>query len=500
MNKFKDRDFREASQDSYSEGIVFFSWSEIQDICEGHWLVEPCGQAGEGALGIEDDSRSIRAGELFIAISGKLVEGHDFVIPAVEKGASAVCIEEEKLSIEQRRYLERFEIPILNVKNTMRAFHRLAHAHRNRCYHCTVIALTGSCGKTTVKNMITDMLEKVSPGRVLSSSGNTNNQFGVPRNLLRLVPGQHKYAVIEAGTSEPGEIAILGDMIKPDIAVVTNVGKAHLEFFDGVESVAREKGDLFKKLNVGGVAVIPADCAYFDLLQNKAAEHSSVTFGLDNKKADVTASYLGWQGENFLVEIHWKSKDFKKRLTWLMGGEHQAKNAAAVAAVGDVLKISGSDIVNSLATFKPSGMRMEHIYQNGIHWVNDAYNANPDSMRAGITAFCEMYNDQNKEGKQYLVLGDMKELGKCSGEEHKKLLEWVKSNYPKVVLIPVGTEMKNAAESLNIEAFNTVDEATNKLRKTLKRRDRVFLKASRSLKLESIYDIYDLKKRSNKET
>ncbi|MFW5997145.1 MAG: UDP-N-acetylmuramoyl-tripeptide--D-alanyl-D-alanine ligase, partial [Lentisphaeria bacterium] len=473
------------------------SYPDLQQITGGHWLLTPPSPApsgkdntgGHGVTGIQDDSREVGNGDLFIAITGTLADGHRFLEDAVLKGAAAVCIEPNKITPEQRRFLERHRIPTLAVDSSLHAFHAIARQHRQNCDQCTVIAITGSNGKTSVKQMLAAVLETAAPGQVLTSSGNTNNQFGVPRNLLRNNPDKHRFAIIEAGTNHPGEIAILANMIEPDIAVITNIGKAHLEAFENIEAVAREKRDLMTTLPLNGRAILPNKGRAVELLSEKVPKAQITTFGSD-LSADVSARYLSKKGHSWCTELVWGKNREKQLLSWHYPGSHHALNAAAVGAVADFLDIPPTTVIEGLKKTEMPAMRLETIRHCGVIWVNDAYNANPDSMRAGITAFREMTEAEKSDhkGRPFLVLGDMNELGSCSVREHVDLLRWVNLKFPNTRLLTVGKTMQQAAESLSVENVPNVEAAAEQLRQQLKTGDEVFLKASRTVNLEKLLD------------
>ena len=222
-----------------------FIWTQLREITGGEWLIPPRADT-VGVDGIHDDSRALTPGALFIAIQGNLVDGHRFISKAVQNGAGAVCLQTARTSESQLRALHQKKVPTLAVPDSLNAYHDLARAWRRQCRQATVIGLTGSSGKTSLRAILESILRTVHGDRVLATEGNTNNEFGVPRNLLRLTP-EHRVAVIEVGTNDPGEIARLAAVVEPDIAAITTIGRAHLEFFGTLEAIAREKSDLDRK-------------------------------------------------------------------------------------------------------------------------------------------------------------------------------------------------------------------------------------------------------------
>ena len=430
--------------------IVFFTWDEIVRATGGRWLVEP---KGDGVLSIEDDSRKVAPGAFFVAIVGEKADGHAYVQKAAESGAAAVCVQRMPDEGVLSR-LSDLSCGCLLVEDGMMAFQALANAHRRRFSAIPVIAVTGSCGKTSSKEMCASVLEAHWPGRVIKTTGNTNNYFGVPRNLFR-INGDTAAAVIEAGSNHPGEIATLAAMIEPTGAVITCIGAAHLEFFHDLNGVAEEKGDIFQALPDGAPAVMPADCEGKDILMKHAAGRRVITFGLGDN-ADVQAIYGGLTEQGYALGIVRKDTGERVDFHWDIGGECQAGNAAAACALGISLGISLSECAKGLQHCALPGARMNEKDIDGVHWANDAYNANPSSMPASLQWFREA---SSKAASRYVLIGDMLELGETSEAMHSMVLEKALELFPNDTVVTIGPRFAPFAEKHGLTHFQNIDEA-----------------------------------------
>lgn len=458
---------------------MMFTWSELRSITGGKWNGARLPESLPGVSGITDDSRSVKQGDLFVAIPGGITDGHEHIQAAAQAGAAAICVE------VRRKGAKVDGVPRLLVPDTLEAFHELARAHRRRVNDLEVIGVTGSSGKTSVRCMISAVLDQHSSGHVLSTLGNTNNHFGVPRNLLSLEE-HHRYAVLEVGTNHPGEIAQLTRLILPRIGVITNIGRAHLEYFGDLLGVAMEKGGLFAGLQgKNAVAIMPDDCAHGDILRSIGARHRILMFG-ESDQADVRFEYRGRRGDGYCVWLHWPGlPDSGVDLEWSVGGRHQARNAAAACAVAHALGLDTEVVLAGLKNVQLPKMRMEIVRRNQVSWVNDAYNANPESMRGGVEWFLELTDDFPEAGT-YLVLGDMLELGDHEEDEHQTLLRWVLERFPASSVLPTGPRMLRAAERLGIQAFENADAVREHLLPRLHPDDWVLLKGSRGMRLETV--------------
>ncbi|HTO94365.1 MAG TPA: UDP-N-acetylmuramoyl-tripeptide--D-alanyl-D-alanine ligase [Bacteroidota bacterium] len=360
--------------------------------------------------GVATDSRSARAGDLFFALRGENSDGHKFVGAAFAAGAAAAVVE---------RGFGRSPAggkPLIIVDDARAALGALAGIYRMK-FRGPVIAVAGSNGKTTTKEMIAAVLaERYS---VLSTEGNFNNDIGVPLTLFRLRRG-HDVAVVEIGTNHPGEIAGLCETLMPTHGLITCIGREHLEFFGTVEGVAREEGALFGYLagRRGGVALVNADDA-----RVKSAAHGVkkiLTYGFRSRTAAVRARALMLDDEaRAKFEFRVPRVRTWQRVQLAIPGRHMASGALAAAAAGAALGVSPARIARALGSCKAQAGRMEAVTIAGVRVLNDAYNANPDSALAALDVLASL----GVPGKKIAVLGDMKELGRAAAEGHEEIGE-----------------------------------------------------------------------------
>ncbi len=349
--------------------------------------------------GCSIDSRMVRQGNLFIALRGNKFDAHDFVGAAVENGACAALVEQDP-GVGQ--------LPLIIVDDSRQAMARLAESWRND-FNIPLLAVTGSNGKTTVKEMINSVLGLRVP--VLSTRGNLNNDIGVPLTLFGL-GSEHRYAVIEMGANHPGEIAVLSKLARPGVAVITQCGPAHLEGFGSVDGVARAKAEIYSGLEPGGTAVINADDAYAGFWRDVAVDYRQVSFGILSQ-ADVSARDIEPEDvcTGFLLET--PSGSGRVRLPLL--GNHNVMNALAAAACCTAVQIPFDDIRLGLEKMPSVQGRLQMmITPAGIRIFDDTYNANLTSLTAGIKVLSAY------PGRRWLVFGDMGELGKFTVEMHRQ--------------------------------------------------------------------------------
>lgn len=346
--------------------------------------------------GVCSDSRAIVPGSLFIALRGPNHDGHEHVAAAAEAGAVAALVEHPVDCV----------IPQLIVKDSRIALGRLAAAWRQELA-TPLVAVTGSNGKTTVKEMCAAILGRA--GNTLATRGNLNNDIGLPLTLLRL-QREHRYGVIEMGANHPGEIAYLTDITRPQVAILNNAAAAHLEGFGSLEGVARAKGEIFAGLAENGVAIINADDEYAPLWRELSASRQVLTFGLE-QVADVTAR---WQGDVYGSRLEVTTPVAEFQLDIALPGRHNVMNALAAIAAATALNIDSRQIIDGLESLQAVGGRLQARRGiNGATVIDDSYNANPASMGAGIRVLAEC------DGQRYLALGDMGELGEEAAELHR---------------------------------------------------------------------------------
>lgn len=424
--------------------------------------------------GVSIDSRSIKPGDMFIALKGESFDGHDFIGAAAAKGA-ALVITEKKLDLD---------IPYILVEDSLKALQAAARYYRGK-FSIPFVAITGSSGKTTTKDMIASVLSQ--KYEVLKTEGNLNNAIGLPLMLLRL-RHSHKIAVLEMGMNSPGEIRLLSDIVRQDIAVISNVGTAHIEYLGSRENILKAKLEILAYFDRGNIAVINGDN---DMLAGLSSDrYDIVRYGLEPKN-DVYASMIterGEEGTDFTVAFD----GVPETLTVPLPGIHNVYNALSAIAVARLFGINAEEIRKGLMSFKPSKNRMDIMNTpEGIKIINDVYNANPESMRAAINAL----KSYKAEGRRILISGDMLELGDISEKEHFDIGRYAASNGIDIIAsignfsgaVRKGAEA-SGIDGKNLYAFPDKETAAPVLKKILRPGDLVLVKGSRSMKLEYIVD------------
>ncbi len=422
--------------------MPFLSFSELSRVLPGVWLVPPVDES-LGILCVSDDSRKLPKGALFVAIAGELTDGHKYLSKAVEGGVLGVVVQ-EKPSAEVLARMSEAGCACRQVADSLVAYQQLARWHRE-CYPgVKVVGVTGSCGKTSTKEMIASILEERFPGGVLKTVGSTNNHFGVPRNLFR-IDDATRVAIVEMGTNHPGEIASLAALAPAQIGVVCNIGRAHLEFFHDLRGVAKEKSAILSAVTPGGVAIYPGEAEGAEILRTAAKNAARVLRFGDSSQDDLQYQYLGYEQGKFRLRLRWKDSGEERVFLWNLGGEHMAANAACAALAATAAGCTPDQVVEGLRKCVLPGERLRLVERDGVCWVNDAFNANPTSMKAALDWFAEV---APQNAPQLLVLGDMRELGAGSEESHREALSYALAKCPKAGILAVGEEMKKALSVL----------------------------------------------------
>lgn len=421
---------------------------------------------------VSTDTRKPMEGALFLALRGESFDAHMFLQTAVEKGAAVLCVEKGSAAPLPPG------IPIVAVESTEKAYQDLAHFHRMRFPELRTAALTGSCGKTSTKEALRAIFDHVyGKEHVLATEGNTNNQVGVPANLLKLEE-RHKIAVLEAGTSHFGEIEPLARCIRPDNALIVSIRSSHIENLGSLEGIASEKSHIFDFLPASGGGVIPFQCAGNDILRAALKSRRILTFGTE-AEADFRAEYLGGNLRGASFRLIRKDTGETAEVTWSVPGLHQAVNAAGAAALASLFGVSLAEAAEGLKNTTLPGMRMRIAEHGGATWINDAYNANPDSMKASLLWLKEFAD----AAKLVLVLGDMGEQGEHAPEAHAGVMRFARENFPTARIIAVGPRMSEAGKGIADAAYNASSEVKDL---PVRPGDLVFLKASRSTRLELV--------------
>ena len=424
------------------------------------------------------DSRPVEPGDLFFALAGDKFDGHAFLPEVAAKGAAAAVLERGRAPAGWQG------CPLVGVDDTRKALGRLAAAHR-AAFSLPVVAVAGSNGKTTTKELLASVLRQKL--LTLWSEASFNNDVGVPLTLLRL-EAAHQVAVVELGTNHPGELEGLVAMAQPNYGVLTSIGREHLEFFAGIEGVAREEGRLAELLPSQGKLFVNGDEEWAEwLAQRSAAPVVRVGFNPGNgwQASGLRATR---QGGAFHLEAPWPEFAGQYRIHLL--GRHQARNALFAIALGAELGLSRDEVERGLAECKPAKMRLQLSEFNGVCILNDAYNANPDSMLAALQTFQEL----PCKGRRVAVLGDMAELGSHSQAAHEELgRQAAESGIGQLFAIgkmaPVVAEAARRAGLNRVLEFGDIEAAAAAVKSFVRSGDALLLKASRATGLERVTEL-----------
>ncbi len=446
----------------------------LQQTTGGAWLARA--SSPRPIRGVEVDSRAAVHDRAFIAIRGERHDGHRYVVEAVEKGASMIVVD-RPIEADLNRVVD-----VLRVDDTRGAMGKMAKAFRESLGpDVRVIAITGTAGKTSTKAMLHSILSKAMPGHAAPKS--FNNDIGVPLTLLNVQP-EHRYVIVEIGTNSPGEIGHLASIAQPDIAIITMVGCGHLAGLGTVEAVAVEKLSLLKHVRNGGAAIVPDDLSIpHDMLRRG---FRIIRFG-DRESADVRL-----RGRRLGPRYQTISLADDSAFALALAGVHNAHNALAAIAAARTIGLADEAIERGLSAVRPPPMRFEMSRIGRLTLINDAYNANPQSMHASIETFIEVTPNATH---RVLVLGDMRELGDRSAEFHRALggnvaQLFARGRIHSVLLI--GRQMTHAREAIaavcaaaDVEQRSRVCKLAEKwLRARVHRADALLLKGSRGMELE----------------
>jgi UDP-N-acetylmuramoyl-tripeptide--D-alanyl-D-alanine ligase len=413
--------------------------------------------------GVSSDTRSLQRGDLFVALRGERFDGHAFLGHAKAAGAAGALVD--------RGYSGKAPLPVITVADTKRGLGDLARHWRAR-FSPALIAITGSNGKTTVKEMLAAILRRhAGTDAVLATTGNLNNDIGVPLTVLRLRPA-HRWCAIELGMNHKGEIAYLAGIARPTVALVNNAQREHLEFMRSVDEVAAENASVYAALGDDGIAVVNADDAHAGLFRAQAGQRRLVDFGLG--AASVTGRYAL---HPLTSEIRVATPTGEAQASLAIPGLHNVRNALAAAACAHALGVPAKAIGEGLAAFRPCVGRLQvKQASGGITVIDDSYNANPDSVRAAIDVLASC------PGPTVLVLGDMGEVGEHGAAFHREIGFYARSKGISN-LLALGDAMRHAVEAFGAGArrFADVDELVGNVSGRT-----VLVKGSRFMKMERV--------------
>jgi len=447
---------------------ILFALSEVGEILGSISEGDP-GFHRASIYGISTDSRTVREGELFVAIKGDIYDGHVFVAQAMSKGAIASVV--DKIEAKRRGFVGPEYIP---VDDTLFALGELARRYREKM-PAVVTAVTGSNGKTTVKNLIYEIISRHSPA--VKSHGNFNNLIGLPASIFQLGVA-HKYAVFELGMSARGEILRLGHIAEPDVAVITNVGPVHLEFLKTIDQVAEAKLEIADGLKSSGTLIINGDDAYLTSRANRF--HGTILKFGAGAHNDIKPETLRFD-DACMSSFKLNGREIKMR----MPGMHNLYNALAAFAASKALGIDATQAIDAINGFRPQEMRSEVIDIDGITMIVDCYNANPASMSFALETLSQM----KCHGRRIAVLGDMLELGEQSAEYHKAIGQ--KARELGIDLIfGFGPETKYIIDRFGKGGmyFESKEELSARLLDIIKTGDIILFKGSRGMALEEVVE------------
>ena len=409
--------------------------------------------------GVSTDTRKLRENQIFFSLRGPSFEGNHYAIQALERGALAAVVDD--------RGLRGRDPKLIYFPDALQALQGLARHHREHC-DATVLALTGSNGKTTTKELIHAVLRQQYPS--LATEGNLNNRIGVPLTLLRIKP-EHRFALIEMGASRQREIQALCEIAQPDWGCITNFGKAHLDGFDGFDGVVKGKSELYDFLRArGGKAFVNLD----DALQvQKSAGLERFTFG-ENPQADVVLKY---EEDKAFAQLRYQGEPIQSQLI----GNYNSGNLAAALTIGLRFGLKLPEIRATLESYTPRSNRSQIISREGYQIILDAYNANPSSVLASLDAL------ENLSGRKWIILGDMFELGQTSAEAHQSVVARLEALNPhRVSLIGDHFYQTTNREETHFERFKTYADFAQERGKSAVDVQHILVKGSRNMALERI--------------
>jgi len=425
--------------------------------------------------GVVTDSRKITPGCLFVALRGGRFDAHDFLCEVAAQGAAAVVV--EKLPAD-------CALPALIVSDTRVALGEIGRYWRKQ-FTLPLIAVTGSNGKTTVKEMIAGIVNaEFGAEFALATQGNFNNEIGVPLTLFRLNE-KHRAAVIELGMNHAGEIAQLAAIALPTVGLVNNAQREHQEFMQSVEAVAEENGAVILSLPADGIAVFPADDAFSDLWRGYAGNRKVITFGLENKQATSTASISArYQATKFGNKLQVQVGNAQLKIRLPAAGLHNVRNALAAIAACHAIGCSNEAIVAGLHNFRPVSGRLQiKQARNFAVVIDDTYNANPDSVRAAIDVLAQA------SGKKILVLGEMGEVGADGSAYHEEIGVYAKQRgINELYTLGALASHSSSAFGQGAQHFEHIELLLKKLESSVTSSTTVLIKGSRFMKMERIVE------------
>lgn len=415
---------------------------------------------------ISTDTRTIEKGDIFLSLKGNNFDGNDYIDLAIEKGASGLIINKDIIT----------DLPTLKVSDTSIAYALIAKIKR-QMFNIPIIGITGSCGKTSVKNMLYSILSK--KAKTLATDKNFNNEIGVPQTLLKL-NSNFKYAIIEMGAGKEKDIEYLANIVKPDISLVNNIGPSHLENLKTIDGVSNEKANIYRFMQTNGTAVINVDDLYAPYMMSCLTTQDIVTYSLFNT-ADISAKKI-ITGNKKGVNFNLISKNGEINVQLPVLGTHNVANALAASAIAITVGASLVEVKAGLESFKATEFRLEQKDAiNGARLIDDSYNANPVSTIAAMQTLAEF------PGKKIFVMGDMGELGSIADEQHKLIGAEAKRQGIDYIF-SLGNLTKNTVKEFgeNGKHYTNKTKLINDLKNILDKSTTVLVKGSRFMKMDEI--------------
>jgi UDP-N-acetylmuramoyl-tripeptide--D-alanyl-D-alanine ligase len=422
---------------------------------------------------ISTDTRTILEGDFFIPLKGGNFDGHEYIEMAAKKGAKGF-LTEKNIKIK--------DINTIKVRDTNKAFLDISSYYRKK-FKIPYIAITGSVGKTTTKDMVYMVLSK--KYKTLKTQGNFNNEVGLPKTLLNLKP-EHEMAVIELGMNNFGEISRLSKTVKPDISIITNIGLSHIGNFKSKSDILKAKLEILDGMNRKGTLVLCGDDSLLSGLRG-LIKQKTVYYGIE-EDMDYQATRIISNGKNKVeFDVRIRNTDYTFNLN--VPGIHNVKNALAAIAIGDINGVEPADMMEVLRDYRSSKMRLVFKEFDGTSVIDDTYNASPDSVKAAV----DVLYDTHTEGRKIAVIGDMLELGDYSGDAHYETGKYVSEKeidklfcYGEYADYILNGALEKGMAKKDVFSYNDMDKLIEKLKDTIKRKDLVLIKGSRGKKMENI--------------
>ena len=424
------------------------------------------------------DSREVKEGDVYVALKGEKFDGNDFYLDAIDNGAK-VCIVSKDITAEENDEIKKSNVTIIQVPNTLKALQEIA-TYKRMQYNIPVVAVTGSVGKTSTKDLIASVVSQ--KYNTLKTKGNYNNEIGLPLTILGLT--DEEAMVVEMGMNHFGEIIKLTNIAKPTVAVITNIGTAHIGNLGSRENILKAKLEILEGLQRNTVVINNDNDLLHKWVNENKEKYNIITYGIKNKSKYMATNIKSFEDKSEFKVVCEKDESINnKMVTVPVGGEHFILNSLCAIAVGEYLNVPTEKIINGIANLELTKKRMEVLTsKSGATVINDTYNANYDSMKAAIT-----YLKEIKDKRKIAVLGDMLELGDYSKELHEKVGEEVDESID--ILITIGKEAKYIAEKAKAKQIiecKDNEEAVRKLKELETKDDAILLKASNGMKFFEI--------------